>query len=398
MFSTKACVTCQKNTRFKALMVMAVVLICTMLTGAVNDTRKEVTLKIYDDFSGVDMVRNAVTSEETVEEFLSELQIVLEENDRISMTPESALKDGDEVIIRKGKGFSLAVDGSTIFIQTTHRTLGKALSETEISLGESDMISHSFDTPVENDMAVTITRVSQATEKETEIIPFTKETVNDKNLYKDEKVIRTKGVDGSKELTYVVTYHNGEPASRELVSEVVTAEPVTEVTAVGTKTREVKQEKSKQEKSKKEKSDKESSKKEESKKEESKKEDTKKEDSKKESSNNENSKKKDFKFSKMITMTATAYDPYPAGGSGTGITASGMKAEYGVVAVDPKVIPLGTKLYIESTDDGASWTYGYCIAGDTGGAIKGNKIDLCYNTVSECIQFGRKSANVYILE
>ena len=348
MFSTKACVTCQKNTRFKALAVMAVLFICTMLTGAVNDTRKEITLKVYDDFSGVDMVRNAVSYKETVEEFLNELQFVLDENDRISMTPESALKDGDVVVITKGIGFTLAVDGSTIFIHTTHRTLGKALSETGITLGENDIVSHKLDTPVYNDMTVTITRVTQTTEKETEVIPFTTSTVKDDTLYSDEKVVRTQGVDGSKELSYVLTYHNGELVSRDLVSEVITAEPVNQVIAEGTKPRALTH--------------------------------------------------KNFTYKKKFTMNATAYDPYPPGGSGKGITANGMKAQYGVVAVDPKVIPLGTKLYVESTDDGASWSYGYCIAADTGGAIKGNKIDLCYNTVSECIQFGRRSANVYILD
>ena len=78
-------------------------------------------------------------------------------------------------------------------------------------------------------------------------------------------------------------------------------------------------------------------------------------------------------------------------------TAYGLTPGYGIVAVDPKVIPLGTKLYIESSDGGKSWVYGYCIAGDTGGAIKGNKVDLCFNTKAECIKFGRKTATVYIL-
>ena len=52
----------------------------------------------------------------------------------------------------------------------------------------------------------------------------------------------------------------------------------------------------------------------------------------------------------------------------------------------------------ESADDGKTWQYGYCIAGDTGGAIKGNKIDLFFNSRSECLQFGRKSAIVYVLD
>jgi len=72
-----------------------------------------------------------------------------------------------------------------------------------------------------------------------------------------------------------------------------------------------------------------------------------------------------------------------------------MMAQRGVVAVDPKVIPLGTKLYIESPD--GSYVYGCAVAGDTGGAIKGNRIDLFMDTYSECMQFGRRTMNVYIL-
>lgn len=73
-----------------------------------------------------------------------------------------------------------------------------------------------------------------------------------------------------------------------------------------------------------------------------------------------------------------------------------MKAGPGVVAVDPRVIPLGTRLYIASTDGTAD--YGYALPGDTGGAIKGNKIDLFFSTASQVRQFGRRNVTVYILD
>jgi 3D (Asp-Asp-Asp) domain-containing protein len=79
-----------------------------------------------------------------------------------------------------------------------------------------------------------------------------------------------------------------------------------------------------------------------------------------------------FSGRRMLTMIPTTYDPYNCGGDGRGITRTGLKARYGVVAVDPRFIPLGTRLYVEG--------YGYAIAADTGGAIKGNRIDLCVDS------------------
>lgn len=104
----------------------------------------------------------------------------------------------------------------------------------------------------------------------------------------------------------------------------------------------------------------------------------------------------DLSTARVITCEATAYTPSADEcGKSDGITATGAKCEVGVVAVDPRVIPLGTKLYIETVD--GSFVYGYCSAQDTGGAIKGNKVDLAMNTKSECFQFGRRKVKVYIL-
>lgn len=96
-------------------------------------------------------------------------------------------------------------------------------------------------------------------------------------------------------------------------------------------------------------------------------------------------------FSQAKSMTATAYTAGHGGADYT--TATGTFVEVGTVAVDKKVIPLGTRMYIV-TNDGI--VYGMSVARDTG--VKGNKVDLYYNTYRECIEFGRRSCTVYILE
>lgn len=75
-------------------------------------------------------------------------------------------------------------------------------------------------------------------------------------------------------------------------------------------------------------------------------------------------------------------------GKSNGITATGLQARRGVIAVDPRVIKLGTRIYVEG--------YGTAVAADTGGAIKGNRIDVCFNTHKEAINWGRKKVKIMI--
>ncbi len=91
---------------------------------------------------------------------------------------------------------------------------------------------------------------------------------------------------------------------------------------------------------------------------------------------------------RFLTMVATGYSPEEPGLSDA--TASGLKAQRGVVAVDPRVIPLGTRVHVEG--------YGYAIAGDTGSAIKGMRIDLCFDTLEECNAYGKRTVQVEILD
>ncbi len=91
---------------------------------------------------------------------------------------------------------------------------------------------------------------------------------------------------------------------------------------------------------------------------------------------------------RRVLVETTAYSPQQPDLDFT--TATGARAQYGVIAVDPRFIPLGTRVYVPG--------YGYAVAADTGGAIKGARIDLCFDTVAECIRWGRRSVTIIILD
>lgn len=95
------------------------------------------------------------------------------------------------------------------------------------------------------------------------------------------------------------------------------------------------------------------------------------------------------RLSAVFSMIATAYTAGSAQSMPTGYTANGMRARFGVVAVDPRLIPLGSHLFIPG--------YGNAVAADTGGAIVGNRIDLCMDSLQAALSFGRQPVTVYVL-
>jgi len=328
-----------------------------LLTGAVTDPQiKRVSLVLVDAFADSEKTIELTTRQSTVSEFLAENDITIGEFDRVSMLMEDELYDRARIVIRKGRIFTLNIDGNVEIITTTKKTVREAFSETGINIGVADRVEPSLDSLIEENLVVNVFRVANETITVDTEIPFKTKEVSDSSLAKGKTKVKVRGVNGLKQTVYNITTEDGVEIKREVVSETIVREPTTRVVSVGTKTTS----------------------------------------SKPQTSGTKtvtNDAGQTLKYSKKITVTATAYTDH----SGQK-TASGRLPQYGVIAVDPKVIPLGTRLYVESTDDGKSWQYGYCVAGDTGGAIKGNKIDLFFDTEKECLQFGRRSAIVYILE
>ncbi|WP_342505488.1 3D domain-containing protein [Sporosarcina sp. FSL K6-2383] len=98
------------------------------------------------------------------------------------------------------------------------------------------------------------------------------------------------------------------------------------------------------------------------------------------------------KVVKEFTVSASAFTANCNGCSGLTATGINLKSnpDMKVIAVDPNIIKLGTKVYVEG--------YGYAVAGDTGGSIKGNKIDVFFPTKAEAYKWGRKSVKIKVLE
>ncbi len=327
-----------------ALFLVTVVTLITM--GAVYDaTLKNITFTTIDEFNGTQTDETMKTRKSTVEEFLTENEITVGDSDHMNMDPEDEISDNDILIIRKGRAIELSADGKTYTAYVTKPTVAEALEEIGVTLSAEDEVTPGLQTTITENMPITIDRYTTEEVIETEPIDFKTIRKNDSSMTAGTTVVVTEGVAGEKSIKYSVRKKNGEIISKDYISEEISKEPINKVIKVGSK----------------------------------------------QVSNN------GFTYSKKLEVSATAYSGASHENGGYSKTAYGLTPKYGVVAVDPKVIPLGTKLYIESSDGGKSWSYGYCIAGDTGGAIKGNKVDLCFNTVNECVQFGRKSATVYIL-
>lgn len=180
------------------------------------------------------------------------------------------------------------------------------------------------------------------------------------NLYDDTKNILTKGVVGNKETSVKEIYRGDKLETTETISTNIIKEPIVEVVEVGTKKAPVLPTKIGEI-----------------------------------LNNSVKTKEGIFEINKKIEMKSTAYTAgfnstgKNLGDKGYGITASGQRAKVGVVAVDTSIIPFGTKLYIEG--------YGYAIAGDTGSAIKGNKVDVFLNNYNDAMNYGVRYVDVYVL-
>lgn len=277
---------------------------------------------------------------------LEDAGIVLASEDKVNYDLTCSI-DGISGIIEVEKPITLTVNmaGQEKVITTYTKDVDKVLEENDIEVDEEDIVEGAADDGTVSDGdEINVVIVSTDTVTEKEEIPFDVTYVEDSTLYKGEKEVVSEGSNGLITRTYTVTYEDGEEVSRELLSE-ERVEPTNKVIAKGTKSYFV------------------------------------------------TSRGFNESYSKCYDMEATAYAPTPENHGYA--TASGNRARVGVVAVDRRVIPLGTKLYVQGK---SGEDYGYAIAWDVGGSIKNMRIDLFMESDAECSRFGRRDVKVYILE
>jgi uncharacterized protein YabE (DUF348 family)/3D (Asp-Asp-Asp) domain-containing protein len=300
-------------------------------------------------------VRSFLTPEDTVKDFLAAENITLFEKDRLSVAMDTEIVSGMQMSIDRAVSVQLTADGKTETYLTPEKTVREFLTAEAVVLNELDKLSAGLDDVVEAGMALTIVRVTKEVVEETQSIAFGVQEKKDSTLLKGKTVVKQEGTKGEKKITKEITYEDGvEVAQVELSSEMI-LEPVDKIVMVGTKAPVVY--------------------------------------ASKPSSGSIVASRggavpSSLSYSKSFRVEATAY-------ALDGITATGTKpvrveGGWSTIAVDRNVIPLGTKVYVEN--------YGYAIAEDVGGAIKGNRIDLYMNSVSAAMNWGRRTVTIYILE
>lgn len=349
----------QKQLRRARRRATAIITLTAILAGSFGCvytvSANEITLTEINEFDGTQETKVIKTHTKNVEQVLEDHGYSMNEADSINVPIETEIESDMDIVIKRGREITIRTSDGDTNACVTSPDAKQALQEAGYDVNDADEI-------YTDGNVVELVKVENVTDVQTESIPFDVEYVDDDTLPKGETKVSQEGKEGVKEITHNVTFKNGIETDREVVGEDVTEQPENKVVLRGTKSTTVTAQGTQQI-----------------------------------STNDSGNTINGRSYSKKIKMTATAYSTHPSENGGYTVSAMGNSLGYGIVAVDPNVVPLGSKVYVTSAD--GSWTYGVASAEDTGGAIKGNKIDLCYEgSVSEVNKFGRRECVVYILD
>lgn len=327
----------------KAKILMVVVFATIVLSVTFINMKKTVTMKI----DGKE--ETFVTYKRTVKDVLDTKGISVNPKDKVQPALNSNVSEGDTISIKRAVSVELTLGDKVTKIDTAEDTIGDMLKVEKDELEEQgiefnegvDEVTPALETEITSDLQVTLVDVEVKSEVANEAIEFDVVLEEDSGLDHGLEEVKQEGATGEKEVVYEVIYKNGKEFSKTVKSSKILAEPVNKVVAQGT--RRMFASRSGQL----------------------------------------------LNYKSVLYCESTAY-------SGGGVTATGtvpVRDPNGIstVAVDPRVIPLGSLLYVEG--------YGKAVAADTGGAIKGNIIDVYVNSQEEAYNsWGRKyNVPVYIL-
>ncbi len=356
----------QPKQRNLILRLAVLVLMIGMLAGLFSQSVFARNSYVITDGENVTVHQSYSTDPDVI---LDEVGIELSDED----TYTTSYNDGvSRIDIQRMQLVTVDCRGQQRTVGTYGETVLQLLDRLEITVGNNDTVSCDLAQPTYDGLHVDITHNETRYEDVDVTVPYETNYFEDPSLEPGEEIVLIEGKDGINRITECVVYENGREISRETVSTDVILESVSKLVVRGPQTVlraqpdepeyivEAEDAPGKRGKI------------------------------------SDNTITTDggvtYNYSYKLAVTCTAYSCEGR----TGITATGTVARVGAVAVDPRYIPLGTKMYIVSND--GTYVYGYCVAEDTGGSIKGMKIDLYFDTVAECWDFGVRSCTAYIIE
>jgi len=282
-----------------------------------------------------DIITSHKTNAATVKEFFREQEINLNPEDKINYNPEANIINGMSIKISRPYVQNFFIDGEEEFYYVKHdEIINNLLEILQEEYQKKFICNQDLNSKLKDCEQINFLSYRKEILNKTEIIPYETKIINCEKIRAGEEKIIQQGVNGERYISQEIIFISEQEDSRKILNEKIIKHPIEKIIMRGV-------------------------------------------------------------AKNIFIMNASAYTAgYESTGKrpgqrGYGITATGSKASHGTVAVDPKVIPLGTKLFIEG--------YGYATAADTGGSIKGNKIDLFYENLWEAKKFGRRNLTVYVL-
>ncbi|RST71125.1 DUF348 domain-containing protein [Siminovitchia acidinfaciens] len=313
---------------------------------------KPVTITVGDDSEKL------MTTAETVQQLLKDEDIQLSEHDKINISPSKNIFANMTIEIERAFQVVFNNGKKKEKVWTTSTTVADFLQQQSVELGEMDRVEPGLEKMVSSEKSIDVIRVEKVTDVVEESLDYDVVKKEDAKLAKGTEKVIQEGQEGLIKKEFEVTKENGKEVKRSLVSEKNIKDSKDKIVAIGTKVTPAltPQRKATAAGSK------------------------------------QPSNAAPARGGKELYMNATAYTADCNGCSGVTSTGINLNANPNakVIAVDPSVIPLGSKVWVEG--------YGYAVAGDTGGAIKGNKIDVHVKSKGQAINFGRKRVKVRIID